>query len=427
MNVAVASSGIASQLIPGGRTAHSRFCIPIKCNEESTCHIVQGSDLAELLIHTTLIIWDEAPMTHRFCFEALDRTLRDIMRFKDPDSLIKPFGGDFRQILPVIPRGSRQDIVLATLNASYIWSTCRVLNLTKNMRLQSGQSTEEIQSVGEFSQWLIDVGDGKIGCSLSDDQFEIDIPNDILLKDYKDPIKSIAESTYPDFSSKYQDHDYFRDKAILAPTLEDVSAVNQYLLDSMPGDEKIYLSSDSICRHDENADYMGEVYTTEFLNSINGSGLPYHQLRLKIGAPIMLLRNIDKSIGLCNGTRLVVTRMSQRVIEGVVLSGKAAGLKVLIARYVITPSDSKLPFSFQRRQFPVVLSFAMTINKSQGQSLASVGLYLPRPVFTHGQLYVALSRVRSRSGIKVLICNKSDDKVDKAINVVYREVYQNVR
>ncbi|XP_019170465.1 PREDICTED: ATP-dependent DNA helicase PIF4-like [Ipomoea nil] len=107
----VASSGIASLLLPGGRTAHSRFAIPISVNEDSTCNIRNGSELAELLVQTKLIIWDEAPMMHKFCFEALDRTMRDLMRFVNPRSSDMTFGGktvvlggDFRQILPVIPR-----------------------------------------------------------------------------------------------------------------------------------------------------------------------------------------------------------------------------------------------------------------------------------------------------------------------------------
>lgn len=121
----VASSGIASLLLTGGRTAHSRFAIPINVNEDSTCNIRPGTDLAELLIKTKLIIWDEAPMTHTYCFEALDRSLRDILRFSDERSLEKPFGGkvvvfggDFRQILPVIPKGSRRDIVFSIINSS---------------------------------------------------------------------------------------------------------------------------------------------------------------------------------------------------------------------------------------------------------------------------------------------------------------------
>jgi len=89
----VASSGIASQLIPGGRTTHSRFAIPLQCHEESTCNIPQASQLAELLIHTKLIIWDEAPMTNKYYFEALDITLKDIMQLHNQagDDLI--FGG----------------------------------------------------------------------------------------------------------------------------------------------------------------------------------------------------------------------------------------------------------------------------------------------------------------------------------------------
>ncbi|KAM3393921.1 hypothetical protein P3S68_002922 [Capsicum galapagoense] len=139
----VASSGIASLLLPEGRTAHSRFAIPLNANEDSTCNIKQGIPLASLIVKMKLIIWDEAPMMHRYCFEALDKTLRDILRFEDISNLDRPFGGktvvlggDFRQILPVITKGNRQDIVNATLNSSYLWANCHLLKLTNNMRLE---------------------------------------------------------------------------------------------------------------------------------------------------------------------------------------------------------------------------------------------------------------------------------------------------
>lgn len=102
----VASSGIASLIIPGGRTAHSRFKIPINLNEDSVCHIAKGSLLADLIRMTDLIIWDEAPMMNRYCFEALDRTMKDIMDIPECDWEAKPFGGktvvfggDFRYII----------------------------------------------------------------------------------------------------------------------------------------------------------------------------------------------------------------------------------------------------------------------------------------------------------------------------------------
>ncbi|CAO2834987.1 unnamed protein product, partial [Amaranthus hypochondriacus] len=157
----VASSGIASLLLPMGRTAHSRFGIPLDVNEETMCRGIQpGTALAELLQKTKLIIWDEAPMMKKHCFEALDRSMRDTIRGPDGRPVDLPFGckvvvlgGDFRQILPVIAKGTRQDVVSATLNSSYLWHTCKVLRLTKNMRLQSNFSdTEEIH---EFANWIL--------------------------------------------------------------------------------------------------------------------------------------------------------------------------------------------------------------------------------------------------------------------------------
>ncbi|XP_016168630.1 ATP-dependent DNA helicase PIF4-like [Arachis ipaensis] len=106
----VASSGIAALLLPNGRTAHSRFKISLTINEDSLCSIKQGSPLARLISKSKLIIWDEAPMISKYCYETLDKCLRDILRCSDSYNAHLPFGGkvvvlggDFRQILPVIP------------------------------------------------------------------------------------------------------------------------------------------------------------------------------------------------------------------------------------------------------------------------------------------------------------------------------------
>ncbi|XP_020962284.1 uncharacterized protein LOC107606362 isoform X4 [Arachis ipaensis] len=427
----VASSGIASLLLPGGRTAHSRFAIPLNLDECSTCNIKQGSALADLLIKTKLIIWDEAPMVNRFCIEALDRTMRDILRFSNPNSLDQPFGGktvvfggDFRQILPVIPKGTRQEIVNATINSSYIWDSCKLLSLTKNMRLKAGDSHTNSSELKEFGDWILGIGDGSHGTP-RDCGERIEIPEDILVKDWDDPIETICKVTYPELFCGKNIDEHIEDRAILAPTLQIVDEINNYMMSLNSTEAQTYYSSDKACPTESNNDLLASIHTPEFLNTIRCSGIPNHELTLKVGTPIMLLRNIDHFAGLCNGTRLVVTRLGKHIIEACSKVGKNKGQKVFIPRMTLSPSDHRIPFKFQRRQFPIMVSYAMTINKSQGQSLSKVGLLLKKPVFTHGQLYVAASRVTNRQGLKILLCHDANNRTETD-NVVFKEVFRNV-
>ncbi|KAF7835704.1 ATP-dependent DNA helicase pif1-like [Senna tora] len=324
-------------------------------------------------------------------------------------------GGDFRQILPVIPRAGREDIVLASLNSSYLWPSCKVLSLTKNMRLSQGYSVEENSSISRFAEWILKVGEGNIGKIMNDEEHEITIDDDILIHDAEDPIQAIVESTYLKLVDNFKNYIYFRERAILSPTLDDFAQVNEFMLGLLPGEERTYLSSNAICNQDPQHQ-LAEVYTTEFLSTICGSGLPYHQLKLKVGAPIMLLCNIDRSMGLSNGTQLILTRMCERVIEASIMSGKFAGEKVLIARMLISPSDYNLPFKFQRRQFPVVLSFAMTINKSQEQTLSNVG-------DGKSQDQISMACVDVKKNVIVTISSEGDGKSQDQISMACKDAY----
>jgi hypothetical protein len=130
----------------------------------------------------------------------------------------------------------------------------------------------------------------------------------------------------------------------------------------MPGHLKTYNSLDSVSSEDP-----GEVanYPTEFLNTIAASGIPPHELKLKIGAIVILLKNIDSRQGMCNGTRLIVEELRDNVILAAIAAGKHKGRKVFIPRITMSPGDSDLAFTLNRKQFPIMLAFAVTINKSR--------------------------------------------------------------
>jgi ATP-dependent exoDNAse (exonuclease V) alpha subunit len=206
-------------------------------------------------------------------------------------------------------------------------------------------------------------------------------------------IASLIQTIYPGINQLPLPSDqYFAERTILTSRNDDVDDINEEMLRQFPGEEKVFVSADSVKNNGENGndDLLCPV---EYLNSIHCSGLPLSKLKLKVGCPVMILRNLNPGEGVCNGTRGIVTRMSNRVLEVRLLTGEHAGKTTFIPRLSITPSSTQVPFEFCRQQFPVRVCFAMSINKSQGQLVDYVGLDVRNAVFTHGQLYVAVSRV----------------------------------
>ncbi|GBM15657.1 hypothetical protein AVEN_95277-1 [Araneus ventricosus] len=192
--------------------------------------------------------------------------------------------------------------------------------------------------------------------------------------------QELKEAVLTNVAQHFIEYSWLCQRAILVPRNEDVSVMNKQLLLEFPGSVQVYKSIDTTCDINEAVNYP-----TEFLNTLGTPGVPSHTLELKIGKLIM------HPDSLCNGRRLCVKKLMRSIIENIIVTGHAAGENVFIPRIPIIPSD--FPFHFKRLQFPVRLSFAMSINKAQGRSLKVVGFDLLKPFFSHGQLYVVVQEL----------------------------------
>jgi ATP-dependent DNA helicase PIF1 len=385
--LAAASSGIAAVLLEGGRTFHSRFKAPLSMGRESPPFAVKlQTALAELIRRADLILWDEAPMMNRHYLEGLDAMLRDVMGSE------RPFGGkcvvvagDFRQTLPVVKRGGRAQTVRASHKHSILWRLFTTRKLEVNMRVRlNGQSREAEDYAEMLLRW--GNGEGSVGFDV-DGHRVVEIPEKMNVERESE----LIEWVFPEIR-----HTGAVDGTILCTRNNIVDAINAKVSDIFPGDEMVANSADELALDDQAA------IPVEYLNSQAPSGMPPHVLRLKEGMPVMLLRNLDPHAKLCNGTRMTV----KKVIGNVLLAAYEGG-EVLIPRIPLQPKENDYPFRWTRRQFPIRPAFAMTVNKSQGQTIRGrVGVFLPEPVFSHGQLYVAASRVVHPDNIRFCVLHR---------------------
>ncbi|XP_076031047.1 uncharacterized protein LOC143019248 [Oratosquilla oratoria] len=271
--LAVASSGIASTVLYGGRTAHNMFKIPLMdYNEVCACSIKKNSELAKLLSMTSLIVWDEVVMANKNTLAAHDVSLRDILgvpgRFMGGDSLY----------------GAENKI---------------------------------------FAKNLLALGRGESGPVKLPEKFGIVV----------ETRKELVDKVYDNLEENYLNASYFEKRAIISPTNDDVDRIYLMVYDKSEEPEKVYMSVDTVMEE------VTDIQTSVF-NAITSPSLPLHMLRLKVGSVIMVMRNICPP-KLCNGSR--------------------------------------------RKQFPVKLSYAMTINKSQGQTFDRCGILLDSAqCFAHG-------------------------------------------
>ena len=193
----------------------------------------------------------------------------------------------------------------------------------------------------------------------------------------------------------------------------------------MKGVEHILTSVDTVGDLDSQT-----MFPTEYLNSLNLSGLPKHELKLKKNTVVILLRNMDIKAGHCNGTRYLVKEIGRYrlLLEKLNQTEGDKNTTLLLPRIPMSYEGKQFPFELKRLQFPIKIAFALTINRSQGQSVSKCGILLPKNVLTHGQIYFAFSRCGNPRNIYVWAeqsqFEKYNLKNDKTYmkNVVYNEI-----
>ena len=298
------------------------------------------------------------------------------------------------------------------------------MRLSENMRvLKNGNEPKLV----EFDQWLEKLGDGDIQTTNEQDSY-IAMPEELCVKIEENKEKLSRDSAI-DFTFCNLNHqatcsnwtDFVSSRAILATTNEFVDLLNTECLEKLEGEESILASADETVNPDD-----GTHYPVEYINTLKTAGMPPHRLILKNKAVVILLRNLNINGGLCNGTRLIIEDViNDRLIKATIANGAHKGRKVLIPKIMMYPTESKaFGFEWSRLQFPVRLGFAMTIHKSQGQSLKKVAVWLQESCFGHGQLYVAASRVGNPDDIKFYIKTIEGQPDFATRNIVYKELLQ---
>ncbi|KAG2193019.1 hypothetical protein INT47_012144 [Mucor saturninus] len=343
-DLSVVVSGTASLLLKGGRTAHSRFGIQLHCDQASMCFLKARSNNAALIASSSLIVCDEASMIGRDVLETVEKSFRDIMSHQDERLGRVPFGGklivfggDFRQVLPVVPKAQLVD------------------------------SVESAQELEEFSSFLLRIGKWQHPV-YPNTLNTICLPSEIVLPG--NSIANLCRHVYYDFENEADvDSSTLMSKAILAPTNTFVSDVKDHVLEKFPGEYTTFSSTDTAL-----SDNDCLTLPPEFMNSLECGSLPPHQLKLNIGPPITMLRNLAPDQGVCNGTRLICKAFLLHTIQAEVATGPYEENIFCTLRISLYSTLEPVGVELKRCSFPIRPAFAMTINKSQCQTLDSVGL-----------------------------------------------------
>ena len=367
------------------------------------CDIPNSSQRAELLKHTSLIIWDEITMMNKHNLQAVDSVLRKIKQTDVPfGGIIFVGAGDFRQIPPIVRNGTREEIILSSIKFSPLWRSFQILDLIIPVRQQHDKEFAEL--VDKISNGTLETNeDGKVILELIKTTTDSDEWTRFVYPD----IPHVDPST--------------KAKALLTLFNKEVDKQNENICDVLTGEYKTLYSHDELNESSDISEFFKDNITTEFFNQINFPNVPPHELKLKVGMECYIVRNLSPEEGILNNTQVKVIHITKNLLQ---LRHLENGKIFFIPRITFSMVLKRKGIKLNRKQFPIRAGYVKTFNRSQGATLDRTGPDLRTECFCHGQLAVAISRVRTREDVLILTTQDKLDVYNRAIttNVVYAEL-----
>lgn len=394
--MAVAYTGIASCLLPKGRTVHSLFRIPWN-PQQVACSIQPESSVYNNIKKASVLVWDQAAYCSRQIIEEVNGFLQIMMNSP------KLFGGklvvmsaDFLECSPIVVGATKNEPVEShSILFSALYSQMQRFQLHENFRFTSP---------ADF-QWCLEIGNGL--------RSEISVPNECRVYDMETLINSIYGPGYASMSS-----DDIMERSIFTVIADDVDALNTKCLNQLYPTKFICQSINYFRKIDQ--EQRSRFYNMERVMENLPKYFPADVLQLTVNCPIILTQSFA---GLASGTRLIVKSVVENKIVAEIGVGKRKGKTIKIYRVLSRKTFHHGNVEFIRRQFPVALAFSITINKAQGLEFKRAGVYFPCRVFSHGQLYVAVSRVPDiKNNLKILINCDHQLSYDHLPNVVNQNI-----
>jgi len=424
-------------------TAHDLFGIPVIEDNEDIDHeadivsnyVKQLKKLA-VLLEAQLIVWDEVLSNHKHCL-ATAFSVCEYFRNK-----VVILMGDWRQCPPVVRNGDMYEIVHASMKYSRYWSRFRVVKFTKNLRLVAAASDSSSSAVAaqfveqqkEYLEMLNIIGEGNDPAELpqssvaevygenvqTDGSRIVALPSLNATSDMKEMLAWLFPEGF--------NPDLMHTRAILAATNTVVDEWNTVIQNLNSNIAYELCSIDKVKDIDDPYGILQRMISESVLERFQRPGVPNHRLVLKKDDICMVMRNLNKREGIAKNTRVKIVNISPYIIRVCTLHPtNPKYYNIPRIRFTVT-----LPYGrsikMERRQFPLRLAYSMTYNKSQGQEFDKVCVDIRKHPFTHGHLYVALSRIRIASNLRLFTNPSSNTKTDEfaeppiVTNVVYKQL-----